>query len=434
MHNEKQIEQILNNTPELNVPEDLLSKLQADINLTQTPESSRQNIWSFIMNKRITKFAAAAVIIVAVGLLFTVMEKTTTPAYAIEQTVEALENIRFLHYVKHDDSGQVEDERWIEIGSNGRQVRYRQDTPPDFLAVEDGETTAEYHKDKKTVVLYSNEDKQYQWIGPIGAALENLRLKGRIIDDNVNYNGKIVYKILWPALNTECLIDPDTKLPLIIGDKKMSYEQPPAYIFEIEIPQDFAVIDRRPGAELTEEPEWLTAGEDADELFHRARYALISGDNKKASELFEYVVKYQPRRNWAWYWLGKAYYGLGEYELAVEKFSEVIGIVGGAYANLSRGLAYKNIGMEAQSQDDLNIALPWMIRTLSEPSSGYMFEYADDPTIREGKATPTERHLIERMIVRLRAATGMYFCYNFNLSPQENAEAIAAWQNWHEER
>jgi len=386
------------------------------------------------MNSKTTKFATVAAVILIAALGITFLKESTPIAYAVEQTVKAFQNVRFLHMIRHDDAGKVEDERWIEIGAHGRQVRYRQNTPPVLLVVEDGETTAEFYKDKKTVVLYNNKDKQYQWIGPIGAALENLRQKGRIIDDNVIYNGRIVYKILWPGLNTECLIDPDTKLPIVIGDQKMSYEQPPAYIFEIEIPQNFTVIDRRPGAEPAEEPEWLTANEDADELFHQARYALISGDNKKASELFEYVVEHQPRRNWAWYWLGKAYYELGEYELAVEKFSEVIELVDGVYAYLARGLAYKNMGMEAQSQDDFNIALPWMIRTLAEPSAGSMFEYADDPAVREGKAAPTNRQLIERMVVRLRAATGMYYGYDLNLSPQENAEAIAAWQDWYQNR
>ena len=97
MRNEKQIEKILNNTPELNVPDNLLSKLQADINLTQTPETFRQNIWSTIMTNKITKFTAAAVILIAVGLLFTVMEKTTAPAWAMEQTIEAMKKFNGIY-------------------------------------------------------------------------------------------------------------------------------------------------------------------------------------------------------------------------------------------------------------------------------------------------------------------------------------------------
>lgn len=49
----------------------------------------RLSAWRIIMRNKITKFAAAAVIIVAVGLLFTIMEKTTTPAWAeLVQRVE----------------------------------------------------------------------------------------------------------------------------------------------------------------------------------------------------------------------------------------------------------------------------------------------------------------------------------------------------------
>ena len=390
------------------------------------------------MNK-LTKIAVAAVIVIAVLLSMIFFEKTTSTAYAIEQTIEAFQNVRFLHLMRHDETGRLEDERWIEIGDHGRQVRYRQDSPSrDFLVVEDGDTTAVFYKDKQTVVLYSNKDKQFQWVGNLGQVLENLRQEGQIIEENIDYNGQLVHKILWPALNAECYIDAVTKLPITMGaNTEFSYEQPPDYIFEIELPQNFTVIDKRPGAELVEEPEWLNGLENADSLFHQARYALVSGDNQKASELFEYVVGQQPGRNWAWYWLGKAYYELGQYELAAEKFSKVIEMFGDtscAYAYLARGLAYSQLDMQEESEDDLEIALPWMILTLNEPSTGYLFEYADDPTLREGKAKPSERQLIERMIVRLRSLAGLHFGYNFNVTPQENAEAIAAWQDWFENR
>ncbi|MHC4798335.1 MAG: hypothetical protein ACYTF1_17010, partial [Planctomycetota bacterium] len=49
----------------------------------------QQNKWSIIMNNPITKYAAAAVIIIAaVALSTTFLSKAATSAYAIEQTIQ----------------------------------------------------------------------------------------------------------------------------------------------------------------------------------------------------------------------------------------------------------------------------------------------------------------------------------------------------------
>ena len=75
-----------------------------------------------IMN-RFSKLAAAAVIIIAAVLAITVLDKSIAPAYAIEQTIEAFKNVRFMHIVRRDEAGNLEDERWIEIGPDGIQAR-----------------------------------------------------------------------------------------------------------------------------------------------------------------------------------------------------------------------------------------------------------------------------------------------------------------------
>ena len=383
----------------------------------------------FIMN-RFTKLAAAAVILIAAVLLINFLDKSTPSAYAIEQTVEAFENVRFLHLIRRDESGQIEDERWIELGLHGRQVRYRQDTPPDFLAVEDGKTTAVYHKDKNTVVLWSNREKQYQWIGDLGGFLENLRKDGKIIEENADYQGQAAHKVLWPMMNAECYVDTETKLPIAIGSTELSYEQPPPGTFEISIPEGFVVVDKRPGASKTEEPDWLRDEERADRYFHQGRLALASGDYDEAVELFAYVVEKQPGRNWAWYWLGRAYYELGEYDLAITKFSKVIEMLGAPYAFYARGLAYAQNDMEDAAEKDLEKALPWMIRALGEPMGAAMFEYADDPRLREGRYQPTEQQILARMINRLRVITGQNFGYDPDAGAEENEQVIAAWEEW----
>ena len=233
------IEEILNKLGTEDVPPEarqIAREMSEDFSKT-LKQPKRHIFLEYIMKSKITKLAAAAAIIFAVALSITVVNKLTSEAYAIVQTVEALKDVRFLHLISYDANGQVQDERWIEIGMDGRQIRYRQDTPPDFLVVEDGNSTAAYHKDKHAVVLYDRKYKQYVWVGDLGEFFENLRQKGTIIEQNTNYRGRAAHKILWPMANAEVYVDPVTKLPFAIGNTELSYEQPPPGTFEIIIPE-----------------------------------------------------------------------------------------------------------------------------------------------------------------------------------------------------
>ncbi|MCP4610243.1 MAG: hypothetical protein GY845_16155 [Planctomycetes bacterium] len=82
-----------------------------------------------IMNNRITKFAAAAVVLAAVVLSITIFDNTAQEAYAIEQSIKACHTVETLHirqyrsseavangqydeaYVKYDPSGTFESAR-----------------------------------------------------------------------------------------------------------------------------------------------------------------------------------------------------------------------------------------------------------------------------------------------------------------------------------
>ena len=83
------------------------------------------------------------------------------------------------------------DERWIEIGMEGWQVRYTQDNAPPatFSVREDGQSTAVYRHEKKAVIIYDRKDRQYQWVGELGKAFENLRQEGKILQENDRVQG-----------------------------------------------------------------------------------------------------------------------------------------------------------------------------------------------------------------------------------------------------
>ena len=66
------------------------------------------------MKNPVTKLAAAAVVVVGLGLLIGLLTHTATPAYALDQTVEANQSLRFIHIKdfvpEHEDAPK---EFWI---------------------------------------------------------------------------------------------------------------------------------------------------------------------------------------------------------------------------------------------------------------------------------------------------------------------------------
>ena len=79
----------------------------------------------FIMN-RFTKLTAAAVIIIAVVLSVTILDKSVTSAYAIEQTIEANYGLRYLHTKYfHGERDDVAKECWFEFDESGRTKNLR---------------------------------------------------------------------------------------------------------------------------------------------------------------------------------------------------------------------------------------------------------------------------------------------------------------------
>ena len=419
--------------------------------------STKLIVRRFIMN-RFTKFVAAAMIIIAAALSITFLNKLVTPAYAIEQTIEAFKNVRFMHIVHRDRAGNIEDERWIEIGPDGFQARYHQDTPArSFFVVDDRQTVLVHHKDKNTVVLYDPNDKTWTWYYAPGKLFQELAAGGPnyyTVEENVHYKGRPAHHLRWVVGEKDIYIDPETKLPIAHGDYEISYEEPPEGTFDIVIPDGVILVDKRPGAEPTQEPQWMIEekreekrkeemGVVAQGYFEDARRALAGGDYVKAVEFFTKTVEIQSRRNWAWLWMGRAHYELGEYDLAIWKFSKVIDMFrshdwDASYCHLARGLAYQAKGMTDMAQMDIEKALPKMIQALRKVKAASSFDLADDPLrradgMREGcHEGPTKEQSLVMMINRLRIITGQNFGYDPNVSVAENEQAIKAWEDWFE--
>lgn len=107
-------------------------------------------LWRKIMNTRITKFAAAAMIVLIAALSIMFLEKSVSPAYAIEQTIEAMRSINSIHaYCTNWDNSQGE--VWVQVDPETGQEEYHYADQGDLLIVGTPEATYYYYKDENLV-------------------------------------------------------------------------------------------------------------------------------------------------------------------------------------------------------------------------------------------------------------------------------------------
>jgi len=128
------------------------------------------NIWRIIMKSRITKLAAAAVIIIAVVLSITFLDKSVTTAYAIEQTIEAGQHVRYLHfYFSSLDSNIPWKEAWLEYDDSGQikniRVNWYNQPSGDMVAVWKEGRTQYWTKKKKKLKFFEDEIYTKKMVG-----------------------------------------------------------------------------------------------------------------------------------------------------------------------------------------------------------------------------------------------------------------------------
>jgi len=240
------------------------------------------NIWRTIMKSHITKLAAAAVIIVTVGLLVTILHYSATPAWAIEQSIDALS-----HYKAVLVEGLDSERTWREDGSleqrpfkawavaNEAQTmveKYRHEVDGVPIITTNGKKTWRYNPQTNTVRV---ENRPYIasecWCG--SQFLEQIKdLLGEVIPNwEVTYGkdpatGKqrAFLKIAWlekryNGPRSMCLeFDVESKLPVslkqwenanwegpatLVVEKITYHENLPDDLFEFEIPEGATVIE-----------------------------------------------------------------------------------------------------------------------------------------------------------------------------------------------
>jgi hypothetical protein len=115
-----------------------------------TPAEIEPSVWRIIMKSKITKLAAAAMIVIAAVISMTFLNKSATPAYAIEQTIEAMRSIYSIHAFTADWDNS-KGETWVQTNPQTGQEEYYYADQNNLLIVGTPQATYYYYKDKNLV-------------------------------------------------------------------------------------------------------------------------------------------------------------------------------------------------------------------------------------------------------------------------------------------
>ena len=134
--------------------------------LNEEMEKSKQagtdlNMWRIIMKSSVTKIAAVMFIIAAVILTVIFMNKLSTPAYALDDTIKASRNIRSCHFQRCTDVNSVsilQRETWIDYGEDGEVNIMRVNfNDINCVLVWTKNETRYWRKDEKYVEIFQDE-------------------------------------------------------------------------------------------------------------------------------------------------------------------------------------------------------------------------------------------------------------------------------------
>jgi outer membrane lipoprotein-sorting protein len=229
--------------------------------------SESPNIWRIIMNSKITKFATVAVVILAVVLGVTLIDRSAAPAYAIEQTIQAMRSVHSVCAYCTDWDGS-KGEVWIQIDpKTGQEESYYSDIG-NLMIVATGQKTFYYHKDKNLVRIRNEHVLAAEVrFSRLFEDLPNLiqRLNGKL-DFKSEFDQDLQKKVIRvhgyiPAQKDfgekEFIInvDPKTKLPIntetlkaapgqgVKSVDRLEYNVPiPQGLFDFEIPEGAKIV------------------------------------------------------------------------------------------------------------------------------------------------------------------------------------------------
>ena len=241
-----------------------------------------RNIWSIIMHSKITKPLAAAIVIIVGFLSLTLLDKTVSPAYAIEKTLHAIKKTNWVHVTVELEkpSNTSSEESWIGF-KDSIEIDKKSDGNIRF-SDKANDTLYRYNAQKNTIIISSMSD-QYTMprrtplptspIELLEQLISNIKKEGQaeitIEKKLVNGLNKKVIQIATrykddgqPGIDQKITLEVEDKTDLLlniqmvgfsgntkIGSATAKFDYPdngPADIYAVGAPADAAVIDRLP--------------------------------------------------------------------------------------------------------------------------------------------------------------------------------------------
>ncbi|RKY23343.1 MAG: hypothetical protein DRP62_06085, partial [Planctomycetota bacterium] len=263
-------------------------------------------IWRTIMETKIAKLAAAAVIIIAVliGLHYSGDSiDIAVPAYGIEQTVKALGAIKTVHMFCRDWNG-TEFEMWMQLDKDG-YPQYCRSYWPAYQVTDISTPDKSYQYNKKLQRVIVNTGKLYNFDFSFYRMFENLLAAAKQYPEKVTIhrqsnNDKALIVITADMGHTawKLFINPESKLPASVYCLKSNqpgsfikdvheiyYDEPlPSGIFEFEIPEGVRVRNADDRGKLLNDPNYgwvyedLTKQQAAEEIASKYWQAVIDSD------------------------------------------------------------------------------------------------------------------------------------------------------------
>jgi len=261
--------------------------------------TSGVHTWRLIMNKPITKITTVAAVLVIIASAVIILDHVAKPAYAIQQTIEALRSIRTVHILARGWDNEPMDV-WMKINPetgkpdhtylktslmyNGKTfeyiiistptVSYKFNVTENVVKILDGQllqTSLEFDRIFESVAENLGENE----------SVEIYRGKSPKSCDDV-----VVLLLQSQDKITKLFIDPDTKLPINIETfgpraqndlkrtEEIAYNKPiPSGLFDFEIPQNAKVINITDIEQKLDKPD---AGIPVDNLTKKEASTLVA--------------------------------------------------------------------------------------------------------------------------------------------------------------
>jgi hypothetical protein len=235
------------------------------------------DIWRMIMKNPITKLSTAAVIIVCIALTIPFITKIATPAYSVEQTLQAMQDLQTMYMVCKDWNGN-EFEMWIELNPETGIPEYCRSYWPKSKVLNISRPDTSYQFSERANQVHINSGKLYHMDFAPAKVFERLLQTSQEDPDSVvifheydqqSKKSLIVIITRGDEQSYKIYIDPDTKLPVrvqgledntlgaVIRDvEKIDFNVDlPEGIFDFEIPQGARIIDLDHNLKLLNDPQ-----------------------------------------------------------------------------------------------------------------------------------------------------------------------------------